>query len=80
MTIADLKGQLLARQATFQAELQARRQTVVLIEADLLKARREADTTHGALQATQSALADVELALQAAGTGVAAALPGGGRG
>ncbi|MBI5692592.1 MAG: hypothetical protein HZC55_21125 [Verrucomicrobia bacterium] len=60
MTLADLKGHLIARQANLAAELRQKRQTVVLIEADLLRARREADTLSGALQATEQVLGDVE--------------------
>ena len=66
MTLIDLKGHLLTRRANLQAELLERRKTVILVEADLVRARREADTTHGALQATEHALADVEALTPAA--------------
>jgi len=71
MTLTDLKGQLLARRSNLEAQCMDRRKTVLCIEADLIRARREADITEGALQATALDLADVERALQAASKPVA---------
>lgn len=73
MTLTDLKGQLLARRANLEAQCMDRRKTVLCIEADLIRARREADMTEGALQANELALADAERALQAAEKAVAPA-------
>lgn len=67
-SLTHLKGTLLARQGNLAAELRTKRQTVVLIEADLVRARREADTMAGEVQATEQALADIGAALQPAGT------------
>jgi NAD(P)-dependent dehydrogenase (short-subunit alcohol dehydrogenase family) len=75
MTLTDLKGTLLARKANLATELLQKRQTVTLIEADLLRARREADTVSGALQATERDLGDVDAAVHAAGKPVAPAVP-----
>jgi hypothetical protein len=66
MTITDLKGFLLVRQGNFTEQLKEQRQTVALMEADLLKARSLADTTFGALQATERDLADLEKVIAAA--------------
>jgi hypothetical protein len=59
MTAIDLKGQLIVRRANLSAELKQRRQTVVLIEADLIRARREADVTDGALQMLDEQMAEL---------------------
>ena len=79
MTLPDLKGHLIARHANLAAQLLEKRKTVILAEAEVIRARREADTVHGALQATEQALADVETALQAAGKALAPAAPGAGK-
>lgn len=63
MNLIDLKGHLFARRGNLTTELREKRQTVVLLEADLIRARREADTVSGALQATERDLADVEAVL-----------------
>ena len=63
MTLIDLKGQLIARQGNLAAELRQKRQVVILIEADLVRARREEATVNGALQGTEQALADVAAAI-----------------
>ncbi len=63
MRINEIKGHLIASRGNLQTELQERRKTVVMIEADLVRARREADVTFGALKATEQALAAVDSAL-----------------
>lgn len=66
MKLTELKAHLCARRATLERDLQQRQQAVVLIEADLIKARRDADLTHGSLLTTDHDLAAVEATLQAA--------------
>lgn len=63
MTLVDLKGHLMARAANLGAQLQEARKTVAILEADLAKARREADTALGALRATEQVLADMDAAV-----------------
>lgn len=65
MKIEDLKGLAVVRLANLEAALREQRKTVVLIEADLIKARREAAMTDGAVQATQQAIADLDAAAAA---------------
>ena len=80
MTITDVKGTFLARQGNLAAELRQKRQAVILIEADLVRARREEAVVFGALQATEQGLAEVERAVQEAGKPVAQAVPAPGEG
>lgn len=76
MTLIDVKGHLVARLGNYRADLREKQQTVILIEADLVRARREAAIVGGAVQATEQALSDVEQAMQEAGKPVAQAVSG----
>ena len=65
MTLTDLKQRLEQRLSVLESDLHERRKTVVLLESDCGKARREADVTDGAVQATKAALAELDAAVQA---------------
>lgn len=60
MTITDLKGVLLARQANLQKLYQDRADAVVLAEAAVITARKAADITSGALHSVQEDLGELE--------------------
>lgn len=60
MNLADYKGALLARRENLRAQLQEKRKTVLFVEADLIRARREADQVDGALQATELDIAKLD--------------------
>jgi hypothetical protein len=61
-SLTDLKGTLVVRQANLLKEAREKHQRVVLIEADLLKARREAAEVSGALEELALAIAAVDSA------------------
>lgn len=74
----DLKGRLGVRLANLSHRLREARQRETLIEADLVRARREAASLAGAVDATQEALNDLETAMHAPGTPPAPTLPNSG--
>ena len=61
MKTEDLKGHLITRRANLAADHKHKREAVILMEAELIRARRESDVVFGALQATDQALSDLEL-------------------
>lgn len=75
MDATDLKGRLGVRLTNLTARLREARQRETLIEADLVRARREAAVLAGAVDATQEALSDLETAMHGTGTASAPGLP-----
>lgn len=59
MNNTDLRGTLMTRRTNLAALHKKQVDTVTLLEAELVRARRAADTTSGAVQAIDQALQDL---------------------
>lgn len=66
MTLPELKDRHVKRLSGLEQELRAKRETVAIIEADLVQARREAAIVDGAVQQLRLDIGEVELAINAA--------------
>lgn len=75
MTLTELHKQLTDRHAIYTRQLQEKRAGILQAEQALIRARCEADTMGGAMQATQVAIYDVERAMQHASKAAAPAAP-----
>lgn len=75
MTITALHKQLTERHAIYTRQLGEKRAGILQAEQALIRARCEADTISGAIQATQSAIYDLERVMQQAKEATTPATP-----